>query len=96
MHALQVLEPLAAFAAGTGTQVLLVPSTRDAHADPVFPQPPLPRAGLPGGPRMLPNPATFRVNEVVIGVTTPDYLKQVMTKTLFVICQTLSVQQAAS
>ena len=48
------------------TRVLLVPSTRDAAALPVFPQPPLtPHAGAATvGVTWLPNPATFQLNEV--------------------------------
>ena len=76
-----MLEPLRAFAEGPGaaTHVLLMPSARDAHADPVFPQPPLPGPArpLPGRVRMLPNPATFRLNELVVGASAPDYLKEV-------------------
>ncbi len=69
---------VAAYAAGPGAggRVALVPSPADAHADAVFPQPPL--ALPPGAPRnllSLPNPATLRVNELVVGVATPDVLK---------------------
>ncbi len=74
----QVIARVAAYAAGPGAggRVALVPSPADAHADAVFPQPPL--ALPPGAPRnllSLPNPATLRVNELVVGVATPDVLK---------------------
>ena len=67
-----------AYASGPGASghVALVPSTRDVHHDAVFPAPLL--ALPPGAPpnlHALPNPATFRVNEVVLGVATPDLLK---------------------
>jgi hypothetical protein len=73
-----VVARVAAYAAGPGAagRVALVPSPADAHADAVFPQPPL--ALPPGAPRnllALPNPATLRVNELVVGVATPDVLK---------------------
>lgn len=56
-----------------------MPSGRDAHADPVFPQAAFPAPhGLPASVRLLPNPATFRANEIVIGAASPDFLKQVM------------------
>lgn len=74
----QVLGRLREFVEGTpGTQVLLVPSGRDAHADPVFPQAAFPASGLPASIRQLPNPATFRLNELIFGVASPDFLKQV-------------------
>ncbi len=59
------------------THVLLVPSTRDAHHDPVFPQSAMLDHALPRGIMELPNPATFQVNEVVVGVSSTDFLKQV-------------------
>lgn len=58
------------------TEIVLVPSIRDVHHDPVFPQPPF-RCALPRGIRAHTNPATFRVNEVVVGAAAPDTLKQV-------------------
>lgn len=73
----QVLGRLREFVeASPGTQVLLVPSGRDAHADPVFPQAAFPASGLPASIRQLPNPATFRLNEITVGVSSPDFLKQ--------------------
>ena len=49
-----------------GTRVLLAPATRDVAAMPVFPQPPMtpPSASAAAGITWLPNPATFRLNEV--------------------------------
>lgn len=57
---LQVLDQLAAFSAGkgAGTQVLLLPSVKDVHHHPVFPQPPF--ALAQPGVRGLPSPATLR------------------------------------
>ena len=48
------------------TRVLLAPATRDVVALPVFPQPPAPPSGASAaaGITWLPNPATFRLNEV--------------------------------
>ena len=78
LDARQVVSRVEAYARGPGARrhVALVPSPRDVHHDAVFPQPPL--ALPPGGPAnllLLPNPATFRVNETVVGVATPDLLK---------------------
>ncbi|KAK9916416.1 hypothetical protein WJX75_002324 [Coccomyxa subellipsoidea] len=79
----QVLGRLREFVeASPGTQVLLVPSGRDAHADPVFPQAAFPASGLPASIRQLPNPATFRLNEITFGVSSPDFLKQVSSQEL--------------
>ncbi len=60
-------------AACPSTRVLLAPSTRDAAAVPVFPQPPLtPAPGLAAqGVTWLPNPATFQLNEVRVIWTHP-------------------------
>lgn len=74
----QVVSRVEEYARGPGARgrVALVPSPRDVHHDAVFPAPPL--AWPPGAPAnltLLPNPATFRVNEVVVGVATPDVLK---------------------
>jgi hypothetical protein len=74
----QIMDRLVDFVADRpGTQVLLVPSTRDVHHDPVFPQPAMPGPGLPAAIKQLPNPATFSLNNVVVGVCSQDFLKQV-------------------
>jgi DNA polymerase alpha subunit B len=56
---------------GVSTRVLLVPSTRDAHHDPVLPQPPLPACA---GAATLANPAVFACDEVVVGCCAADWL----------------------
>ncbi len=77
----QVVDRLDEFLEGAGStcQVVLVPSTRDVHHSPVFPQPPLPLESVPTRhPQqvtLLPNPATFACNEVVVGVVTSDVVK---------------------
>lgn len=70
---LQVIFPLQA-AEGV-RRVALVPSTRDAHHLPVFPQPPLCAEG--GGEKMvlLDNPSTFCCRGVTFGVVTADVLR---------------------
>ena len=79
LSAMQVMDRLVDFAADCPTTwVLLVPSTRDAHHDPVFPQSAMHEHSLPRGIMQLHNPATFSVNEIVIGVSSPDFLKQVL------------------
>lgn len=60
-------------AVGGATRVLLVPSTRDVHAHPVLPQPPL-EVGSRSGAQALANPATLRCNEVVLGAGAADWL----------------------
>ncbi len=74
----QVLAKLADFAEEDAcrTCVMLLPAVRDVHHVPVFPQPPFRLTNLPPGIRALPNPATFSVNEIVIGTATSDTLKQ--------------------
>lgn len=69
----QVAVRLTEFAESQGgrTRVVLVPSTRDVHHDPVFPQPPL---GEVAGATALANPATFSCNEVVFGCSSADWL----------------------
>lgn len=69
----QVMQPVCEWAAShPGTRVLLLPSTRDAMAAPVFPTPPLTRPGYaPSNVTMLPNPAVFTLDEVPM----PDFLR---------------------
>lgn len=61
------------------TRVAIVPSTRDVMARPQYPQPPL-DLQFYAGPRVvsLSNPATFRVNEVVVGVNAEDIIRHTM------------------
>lgn len=56
---------------GGKTRVGLLPSPRDVHHDPIYPQPPL---RLPDEIAALPNPATFDCNGVVIGCSSVDWL----------------------
>lgn len=77
---LQVLQKLSDFSARCpATRILLAPSTRDAYALPVFPQPPMcpPSSSAAGaaGITWLSNPSTFRLNEVTVGLVTADVLK---------------------
>lgn len=56
------------------THVVIVPSTRDAHHWPVFPQ--LPMAGEgPENLLLVGNPFTFEIKGVTFGVTTTDLLR---------------------
>ena len=67
-------------AAGAGAKVVLLPAVRDAHHLSVFPQPALPAADfsmLPEGQvTCVGNPGLFRVNELLVGCTSHDILKQ--------------------
>ena len=55
--------------------IILIPSVRDATGLPTFPTPPLALpAGTPACVHSLPNPATFRLNEVLLGATSSDPL----------------------
>jgi len=61
----------------TKTQVILVPSQRDVHEHPVYPQPPA-NIGNPdlweGKLHSMPDPAVFTVNGLSVGVTASDIL----------------------
>ncbi len=74
----QVLSQVARFsdAVGGRTRVLLVPSTRDVLSAPVLPQAPLaaPGAAQPAASLALANPSTLRLNELVLGCTSADWL----------------------
>lgn len=63
-------------AVGGRTRVLLVPSTRDVLSAPVLPQAPLasPGTAQPAASLALANPSTLRVNELVLGCTSADWL----------------------
>ena len=75
---LQVLNKLRDFVEEDNcrTSLVLRPAIRDVHHAPGVPQPPF-QSALPPSIRTLTNPATFRVNEVVVGAATADTLKQV-------------------
>eukprot|EP01018_Ginkgo_biloba_P022864 Gb_31734 [translate_table: standard] len=63
---------------GSGARVVLVPSTRDAHHDFVFPQPPFDINDLEDlNPQItcIANPGIFCLNEVTIGCCTVDILR---------------------
>ncbi len=54
--------------------MVLVPSTRDIHHWPVFPQAPM-EGAAPEHVTLLGNPATFRCGGLTWGVVTTDVLK---------------------
>ena len=59
------------------TRVIVQPSTREAVHVPVFPQPPLDFA-RGRNVTCVSNPATVRINDVVVGMTTLDVLSQLV------------------
>lgn len=66
--------------AGAGCRIVVVPSTRDAHADPVYPQPALESRffGDAPAPELLlsaPNPARLRLGPLEVAATSADVLK---------------------
>ena len=78
----RVREALYAYldAAGAGCRVVVMPSTRDAHAEPVYPQPALEAgrfadAPQPGQLLSAPNPARLRVGPLTVAATSADVLK---------------------
>ncbi|KAL8293514.1 hypothetical protein RQP46_000215 [Phenoliferia psychrophenolica] len=72
------------------TTVLLVPNARDlTSAHVAYPQSPLAKdaeLGLPKGVKLLPNPTTFSVNEVVFSVTSLDVLFHLRNQEFFRPC----------
>ena len=81
----RLLGDIMAHLRGMSIKVLVVPSTRDMAALPIFPQPPfdIQRAGASsellrdvasGRLCLLPNPAMFRLNDVVIGCSSVDII----------------------
>jgi len=66
------------------TRILIVPSTRDIHHIPVYPQPPFKvgttaqyqSAVSSGKLQMLSNPTTVSVNDVTFGISSSDCLQQ--------------------
>lgn len=54
------------------TRVLLLPTPRDVHHDPTYPQGPMPHSA--DEITNLPNPCTFKCNELVLGCSTVDWL----------------------
>eukprot|EP00884_Botryococcus_braunii_P008651 jgi/Botrbrau1/17788/Bobra.0127s0039.1 len=73
----EVLQRLRAVvrAHGSQTQFVVIPSIRDAHAEPAFPQPALRNGVAEAGIHFLPNPCTFSVNGVTVGTCTHDVLR---------------------
>ncbi|XP_057845703.2 uncharacterized protein LOC131055078 [Cryptomeria japonica] len=63
---------------GPGARVVLVPSTRDAHHDSVFPQPPFNIDAYEDSNQQITciaNPGIFSFNEITIGCCTVDILR---------------------
>lgn len=73
----QVLQRLRTIsrAEGSSPTFVLVPSTRDAHAEPVFPQPALQSGTVEGNIHFLPNPCTFSVDGITLGACSHDVLR---------------------
>ena len=71
----RVVKQLDSFQQETGTRVILLPSIRDLHAHPVLPQPSFSgEQHQSDNLHFVPNPATLKCNEVVIGATSVDWL----------------------
>merc|ERR1719174_2058069 len=76
----QVLERCRTALAGTGVRVAVAPSTRDVHAVPAFPQPPMSLA--PAATKdaahveSLPNPAVVRAGGLTLGACTADVVRE--------------------
>uniref|UniRef100_K3WK16 DNA polymerase alpha subunit B n=1 Tax=Globisporangium ultimum (strain ATCC 200006 / CBS 805.95 / DAOM BR144) TaxID=431595 RepID=K3WK16_GLOUD len=80
------------FATNKDLQVVLVPSLRDAHHEMVYPQPPFNKKKVCeafGAPEyakrihLMPNPCTFSINGVVIGVSALDVVVQLSSNELY-------------
>ncbi|KAK9805391.1 hypothetical protein WJX73_010376 [Symbiochloris irregularis] len=70
----KVLEPVREHCMDHGTQAVMLPSTRDVHHEPLFPQPPFHLDGG-GDVVMAPNPAMLQVGPVTVGAVTTDVLR---------------------
>ncbi|XP_077227230.1 DNA polymerase alpha 2 [Tasmannia lanceolata] len=71
---------------GSSARVVLLPSTRDANHDFVFPQPAFdihPSEDLKHQITCLANPGIFNVNEVIVGCCTVDILKQLSSEEIW-------------
>ncbi|KAK4704750.1 DNA polymerase alpha subunit B, partial [Phenoliferia sp. Uapishka_3] len=72
------------------TTVILVPNARDLTSLHIaYPQSPLvkePELGLPKGVKLLPNPTTFSVNEIVFSITSLDVLFHLRNQEFFRKC----------
>ncbi|TYZ63612.1 hypothetical protein PybrP1_002556 [[Pythium] brassicae (nom. inval.)] len=80
------------FASNSNLQVVLIPSLRDAHHELVYPQPPFNKKKVCeafGSPEyaqrihLMPNPCTFAINDVVVGVSALDIVVQLSSNELF-------------
>lgn len=79
IFASRVLSQLASFSGAVGekTKILLVPSPKDAHHDPVYPQRPMKVVQDDDGQEIttnLSNPSMFSCNGVVLGCSSVDWL----------------------
>lgn len=59
------------------TEVILVPSSRDVHHQPVYPTPPYVLRKSYPHLHLLPDPALLDVNGIVFGITATDVLKHI-------------------
>lgn len=59
------------------TEVILIPSSRDVHHQPVYPTPPYVLRKSYPHLHLLPDPALLDVNGIVFGITSTDVLKHI-------------------
>ncbi|KAK7103473.1 hypothetical protein V1264_018359 [Littorina saxatilis] len=68
------MEMIAEDTKNLGCQIIVVPSCRDAHHHPVYPQGPFVWASRPQHMHFVPDPCTLVINNVVFGITSTDIL----------------------
>ncbi|XP_034250345.1 DNA polymerase alpha subunit B isoform X2 [Thrips palmi] len=72
-----IVDTLMRTLAGCHTEVILVPSSRDVHHQPVYPTPPYVLRKSYPRLHLLPDPALLDINGIVFGITATDVLKHI-------------------
>ncbi|XP_043273450.1 DNA polymerase alpha subunit B isoform X2 [Venturia canescens] len=75
----EVIEKIMKYVKGKSTRVVLIPSYRDAHHDPVYPTPEydIPKSLRTANLHLMPDPCMLDIEGLTIGVTSVDVIRHI-------------------